>query len=110
MGYYSTLEIEMDKLKKVKSLDELDLTEDEKEFLIVCYPDMRIEDGYIELDEWFRKNYENEKLISIIKKICERENTEIVLHFIGEDGFRWDFKITPTKVYESEYEIKWKEV
>lgn len=96
MGHYTTIELPNGKLKLIKSLGHLRelLTREEKDFLDHWYPDLFIdEDGYICLDDHYRKNYESEKWISILKKIAIKEQDEFQILFIDDDVENsWGFK------------------
>ena len=101
MGYYSTIEIEQSKTIKI-SFEEFKklLTEEELKFLEEWYDDMTFENGNIELNEYYRKNYEQEIFFEVMKKLCRADKNTIIFRFCGEDTEMWGYKITPNKSFE----------
>jgi hypothetical protein len=114
MGYESTMEFDHPKMAKIRTKKDLYriLSQPERDFLDEDYPDLTIEGGYFGADEYYRKNYNSEKWVSIIRKIAKKEKFIFEIRFIGEDNDSWGYKAYPngkvneiTQVWEERSEV-----
>lgn len=110
MGYYSTLSFNLNKVivdeNKIKEVETY-FSDYEKEdvagFCDVKLPveenaEGKIELGYIELDDYYRKFYDDRVFAEKLQKTI-KEGT-VQLSFVGEDGSTWGYEITPNEIIE----------
>ena len=60
---------------------------------------------YIELEDYFGKFYDDDKFAILLSKYLTKGT--IKLFFIGEDGERWGWEITPNEVHELYCKVEW---
>jgi len=110
MGYESCIEINF-QMKKLKTKDALFriLDEKEKEWLDDAYDDLSVDKGFIGLDDYFRKNYDDQNWVSILKKISVYEKIITEITFQGEDYTCWGYRVYPDGTLKN-LQRTWEEV
>jgi hypothetical protein len=84
-------------MKKIKTKPKLFsiLDKDEQEWLDDQYDDLSIEDGYFVLQDYYRKNYDEENWIPILRKVAMHEKIITEITFVGEDDTCWGYRVYP---------------
>lgn len=108
MGYNATVELNLyaKKITNMCNFIEL-LDEKEKNFISSQYADLFLEGEYYSLVDYFRKVTDEEKWLTILKKLAIHENHKQSIKFIGDEGTVYGYSATPDgKMFELVQELK----
>lgn len=103
MGYYETVILPSDKFHKLHTIEDLYniLTSDETTFLHKNYPDLTLEDGFLELTDYTIKCTDQSLWISILQKLSILENELLEILFFSDFGNAVGFRAYPNGTVKS---------